>query len=85
MILVEGKLKSWGRAEMVIKLLEQDLPEHYPNGKSVLFLSGKIHVCCLFLTLMRYQPVEKKKRSRFCLSLNNLSHRQFSPSSIPIS
>jgi hypothetical protein len=48
MILVEGKLKSWGRAEMVIKLLEQDLPKHYPNGKSVLFLSGKIHVHRVF-------------------------------------
>lgn len=32
MILVEGKLKSWGRAELVIKLLDQDLPNNYPGG-----------------------------------------------------
>ncbi|KAL8619465.1 hypothetical protein ACOMHN_011816 [Nucella lapillus] len=30
MILVEGQLKSWGRAEMVIKLLDVDLPLTYP-------------------------------------------------------
>lgn len=29
MVLVEGKLRSWGRAELVIKLLDQDLPEAY--------------------------------------------------------
>ena len=27
MVLVEGKLRSWGRAEMAIKLIDQDLPQ----------------------------------------------------------
>lgn len=27
MIFIEGKLKSWGRAELVIKILDNDLPE----------------------------------------------------------
>ena len=32
MILVEGKLQSWGRADMVIKLLDVDLPASYQSA-----------------------------------------------------
>ena len=31
MILVEGKLRWWGRADLVIKLLDVDLPQAYPD------------------------------------------------------
>ena len=32
MILVEGKLQSWGRADMVVKLLDVDLPAAYRSS-----------------------------------------------------
>lgn len=34
MVLVEGKLRSWGRAELVIKLLDEYLPAAYTHDDS---------------------------------------------------
>lgn len=44
MVLVEGKLRSWGRAELVIKLLDHDLPAAYSSQG---ITNGEDYYCTL--------------------------------------